>query len=83
MVDLNIPPPSKPGRGRTKKYDLSPMPVAGSFFYPFEGDSTKNNRKTLRAALCASATYQNKGGSYTTSKVVENGIEGIRIWRIE
>jgi hypothetical protein len=68
-ITAAIPPPTLGSGRRSIKYPYSKLKVGESFFAPVDGiDITRWRRLT--------------GNQYTQRKVVENDIQGIRIWRI-
>jgi hypothetical protein len=69
IIDKDIPFP-----GRKRHYPFIEMEVGDSFF-------TKKSRSTIAAI----ARYWGKrlNCKFSTADVVENGVEGIRVWRIK
>ena len=74
-IDRGIPPP--PSRGISKRYPWSQMEIGDSFFVP----SSLTKAATVRSAT-AYAKKRN-GATYATSEIVENGVSGVRVWRIK
>ena len=72
-LDHNIPLPRR--RGAHRIYPFAEMRVGDSFFVPHKG------QKRLAAQLVSGARSQGIRASART--VTENGVEGVRCWRIE
>lgn len=72
-IQKNVPIPSN--RGRPIKYPLASMEVGDSFFVA----------TTYRTALGAPAARCRKktGFRFAIRAVEENGVKGVRVWRIE
>ena len=68
-ITAAIPPPTLGSGRRSIKYPYAKLRIGESFFAPVDAiDITRWKRLT--------------GNQYTQRKVVENDIQGIRIWRI-
>lgn len=67
-IDKGIPAPAS---GRHLKYPFAMMEIGDSFFVP---TTTSSN-----ILVCA---YKHRPKRFTTRSVVENGVRGIRVWRI-
>ena len=68
-ISADIPPPSLGSGRRSIKYPYADLRIGESFFAPVDAiDITRWKRLT--------------GHVFTQRKVVENGTQGIRIWRI-
>ena len=68
-ITADIPPPTLGSGRRSIKYPYAKLRIGKSFFAPVDAiDITRWRRLT--------------GNRYTQRKVVENGTQGIRIWRI-
>ena len=73
-VDNSIPIPKI--RQGNKKYPWDEVKKKGdSFFVPLDGDKINNLHNSLNS--CARAHFK-----ATVRRVTENGIRGIRVWRI-
>lgn len=71
-IDRGIPlPPDRPVFAR--KYPFPDMRVGDSFFVP--GMNRQQMAGPIRYATCECRKF-------TTRRVVENGIPGLRVWRI-
>ncbi len=78
QVEKGIPVPPRTGGGdTTKKYPLSDLEVGDSFFV--EGSYEKTKSAQVRASQYGAA----HGLKFTTRSVAENGVLGMRIWRVE
>ena len=75
--DFDIPlPPS----GKVKTFeDVENFPLKGSKFFVHDVGKTLAAKRSLMIARCLS---KNEGAKFTSRRVTENGIEGIRIWRV-
>jgi hypothetical protein len=75
--DFNVP---LPVHGNAKDYeDVANFPLkASKFFAPDEG-KTIQAKRTLMIGRC---NLKNKSAKFASRIVTENGIEGIRIWRV-
>ena len=77
-IQTGIPIPDfQPGRGQGSKYDalFEGMPAGGSIF--ISGDRAEKKVGSLQRA------GKKKGVRFTTRKVQEDGVAGIRVWRRE
>lgn len=72
-VDKGVPLPRP--RASQSKYPWDEMAVGDSFFVP-HGDPTV-------IAGCASHQKRRGTGRFTTRSLVENGVAGVRVWRME
>lgn len=71
--DTNVPIPPVARRGN--KYNFDEMPVEGTFRVPID-DTPK-----IRAAL---GNYSRKAGvKFVTRTVTEDGVNYLRVWRVE
>jgi len=67
-----IPPPS--GRGPlNRKYPFGDMEIGQSFFVP---NATQQTRNTARA------WGKNHGRGFSCRTTIENGVKGLRVWRV-
>lgn len=83
-LEDGIPAPSK-GRGRGTKYPFSAMEVGQSFFVP---TPSRENARTVQAYVQISGKgYANRHGGgtmvFTTSVREEDGVVGVRVWRVK
>ena len=69
-IQRDIPAPGKGGEGRYVKYPFRAMDVGDSFFVPNGPINLYNSKAYLPK-------------KFTRRTVVENGVKGIRVWRIE
>ncbi len=71
-VDHDVPLP-KHFRGPIPKYPWRKMEVGDSFFVP-----------EPQSRVCAAAQSYEKthGTKYRTAKITENGVYGVRVWRL-
>lgn len=72
QVDRDIPLPP-PKQQFTRKYPFNIMAVGDSFFVP--GMTRRPMASSIRHASCECRKF-------TTRRVIENGVSGLRIWRI-
>lgn len=71
-IDRGVPlPPPKPLYQR--KYPFRDMRVGDSFFAP--GKTRQQLKTSIRYATCECRQF-------TTRRVTENGVTGLRVWRI-
>lgn len=83
QIDKNIPPPVarafKSKTGRLSRYPFRQMEIGDSAFFP-----GANKVNAQHPAYMAAKTIQKRDGlRFTLRSVVENGVEGVRIWRLE
>lgn len=74
QTDVPMPSPAS-GPGRPPEYPFRTMPVGASFFVA--GMSQKKMSATTYRY------YKEYGMKFSTRKVMENGVEGTRVWRME
>jgi hypothetical protein len=77
-IETGIPIPDfQPGRGQGSKYDplFEALPVGGSIF--ISGERAEKKVGSLQRA------GKKKGVRFTTRKIEEDGVSGIRVWRRE
>ena len=72
-IDHHIPPPAPP------RYPFLTMRPGDSVFFP--GEHTKD--KHHRAYAYAKTMQKRKGLRFTGRSTIEDGVRGIRIWRID
>jgi len=76
MIDSHIPPPRD---ATAPRYPFRKMKPGDSVFYP-----GTNTRERQHPAYSYAKTLQKRHGlRFTLRSVVEDGVKGIRIWRIE
>lgn len=74
-VDRGIPLPETRNVGRKGKYPWRQMQPGDSFFVA--------NAPTNRLGACARSFRRTRPNTdFTARKVVENGVQGVRVWRI-
>lgn len=61
--------------GRSPKYPFRDMNVGDSAFLP--GDAGR-----IMAAAARTFAYRNEGYDFTSRNVRENGVDGVRVWRV-
>ena len=71
-VEPGIPMPDPPGVAR---YPWGQMEVGESFFVP--------GRHSANMASTASAAGARLGRTFRVRTVVESGVKGVRVWRVE
>lgn len=69
MIDKNIPLPSE----RTSKYPVRQLELGESFFAP------NISRTNIASSLQYAAGL---GRKFATRRVTEDGVRGLRVWRI-
>ncbi len=79
-VDKNIALWVKPPGGPKQKYPFPNMDVGDSFFVP--GGATCGVRKN-RVYAAATAYGRTHNMRFSGRMAKENGVEGVRIWRVE
>ena len=80
MIDKNIPlPAARKGRNRSTEFPLREMEVGDSYFHAGPFKSTKDSKAYVMAALIARRQKEYK---FTGRVLIENGISGVRIWRV-
>lgn len=84
QIDKNIPPPDEGafrGHGKRKvRYPFRQMEIGDSVF--FAGSFTHLNASR---AYMAAKTIQKRSAilEYQGKRVIEDGVEGVRIWRLQ
>lgn len=77
-IDHDVPPPNVPGK---TKFPWDRMKPGDSFFV--EGYYTPGTRgRHGKCMSLASAKTQHPGSTWKTRSVEENGVSGVRVWRI-
>lgn len=73
-IEKNVPIPDAMRFGKPRKYPFAEMDVGDSFFAPNVGIS----------AMAGSITYASKrhGKKFATRFLTENGVKGVRVWRV-
>lgn len=74
-IDDSIPlPDARRGGGRKAKYPLQLMTVGQSFFAP----------GVTSAKMCGSVSFATRktGAIFATRTVTEDGVCGVRVWRV-
>lgn len=75
--DFDIP---LPPRGKVKTFeDVENFPLKASKFFTPDVGKTIQAKRSLIIARCLK---KNEGAKFTSRMVTENGIEGVRIWRV-
>ena len=75
-IDKDIPIPITKRRGRPTKYPFAKMDVGDSVFFP--GERIKGN------AYMAAINYASgRDVRFKSRTVIEDGVEGIRVWRVK
>ena len=70
-IDSNIPIPARTGRGRNPLYPFREMEVGESFFAA--------GKRTQIVLKCA---HRHRPKLFSCRTVVENGVKGVRAWRV-
>lgn len=71
-IDSNLPIPTRCGRGRRLLYPFDQLKNGQSFFVP-------NAKRSM--AACAYLYGKRHKRTFVTSRVTEDGVQGLRIWR--
>lgn len=74
-IDQDIEMPRK--RVGNSRYNWTGMEVGGSFFVSDASDAS------LAGAGRSFSSYWKLGWKFATRRLTENGIEGVRIWRVK
>ena len=73
-IDSHVPPPPR----KSRRYPFRDMLPGQSVFYPGENKSDRQH-----PAYMAAKTLQKRHGlRFTLRSVVEDGVPGVRIWRV-
>lgn len=74
-IDKRVPIPKPETRDRSPKYPWADMKVGDSFFVA----------GVTQKAINSSAHHQtlHGNGTYSTRVVVENGVKGVRCWKVK
>lgn len=78
-IDKNVPMPSR--RAGSLRYPWSEMVVGDSFFVKANDKGQQTN-----LILQSATQWMRRTGStykFSTRKVIEKGVAGIRVWRVE
>lgn len=73
-IDKGIPMPES-GAGRKRIYPFHELAVGDSFFAPNTTHANVNGP--------AQRARQQTGRKFALRKVTENGVDGVRVWRVE
>lgn len=65
---------------KTSKYPVADLEVGQSFFVPLDGKTSTGIQGALNSAA---KPERAKGKSFVTRTITEDGVEGVRIWRVE
>jgi hypothetical protein len=80
VIEKNVPlPKSNRGRGNTR-YPFGRMDIGDSFFIAAPENATATQQRISSAATHFAARHACR---FTTREVMEDGVIGVRIWRIE
>jgi hypothetical protein len=80
MIDKNIPlPAARRGRNRSTEFPLREMEIGDSYFHAGAFKSTKDSKAYKLAALIQRRQKEYK---FIGRVLIENGISGVRIWRV-
>jgi hypothetical protein len=81
-IDKNIPIPEVQRKGKSSSYNFKILEVDDSFLVP---NPENLNLKILKNRVNSALTYYERisDTKFTTRQVVEEGVEGIRVWRIK
>jgi len=74
-LDHDIPIPRK--QSGNERYDWTAMGIDDSFFVPGANDAS------LAAAGNSWAKYWDRDWKFSTRRLTENDVEGVRIWRVK
>jgi hypothetical protein len=80
-IQTNIPAPTGSTKGAKRKYPFDKMSVGDSFFVAVDGTNTVIKIQGTLAS-CARAFY-GAAGFLKTCGVQEDGVKGVRVWRIK
>ncbi len=72
-IEKNVPLPDLPGPG-SPKYHWKSMEIGDSFFVP--------NRTAMEFGGHVGAARKSTGFGFTVKTREENGVRGVRVWRI-
>lgn len=80
-VDKGIPFPAIGKSGRPAKHPFSQMEIGDSAFFP--GATTKPSGPNGKPYRAASSYGRWSGRKFIARSVTEDGVDGLRIWRVE
>lgn len=72
-IDHDIPIPNPEYQRRQRKYPIADMAVGDSFFAHAQRSESVSSSLTK---------YRKMGRRFTARTVTENGVKGVRLWRI-
>jgi len=75
-IEKNIPIPGKKGGNRNLRYPWDKMEVNDSVFI------TGKSQQTISHAAKEWTRRNNLSKKFTTRIVTENGVKGVRVWRV-
>ena len=78
-IDKGVPIPFHPGHGRRSPFPWEDMKPEDSFFAP--GYCVAPTPGMLQLTTLAGRKYI-PGSQWTMRSVVENGVAGVRVWRV-
>lgn len=68
---------------RRRRYPFTDMEVGDSFFVPLDGRKAENLASSISGSARSGRAARANGRRYVTRTVVENGVKGVRCWRVE
>jgi phenylalanyl-tRNA synthetase beta subunit len=82
-IEKGIPSPLTTGK---TKYPITKMEIGDSFF--IECEDSEKQAKTVGSVCTIIRQYKKLHpdeniGFFVTKKVVENGVKGVRVWKVE
>jgi len=75
-IDKDKPIPKLSGRGAPRKYPFDELAVGESFFVP-------GKKSTDLGGSIGGARHRLPGRKFRTRTVTENGVDGVRVWRVQ
>lgn len=79
-IDKGVPIPEKI-QGPRLRYPFNYMEVGDSFFVPLNGRKAANVMSSISGSARSGRAASAGGRRFTSRRVTENGVPGIRCWR--
>lgn len=82
-IDVNIPLPTTRGRPAEFSFPFANMQVGDSFFVPAGAEGLEKIRSRLSSSIVRFRARVARTAKFSTRVVVEDGVNGVRVWRVQ